>query len=76
MGKKLLSSVCFSLVFIGIRIFYSVVALSTQKSYLSPTTGALPIRVLLAFLPELITTLAYIAAGFKTNPKGDVSSRS
>lgn len=63
---QLLASVCFSLVFIGIRVFYSVAALSSQRADLNPSTGSLAIRVILGFLPGLIATLAFLAAGFKT----------
>lgn len=55
-----------SLVFIGVRVFYSVVTLSTRDAYLNPTTGSMAIRVVLAFFPELIATIIYIAAGLKT----------
>ncbi|KAK2768746.1 hypothetical protein FQN54_000602 [Arachnomyces sp. PD_36] len=65
-GTTLLASVCFSLVFIGVRVFYSVAALTSQKASLNPTTGSLALRVVLGFLPGLITTLAYICAGIKT----------
>lgn len=64
--KQLLMSVCFSLIFVGIRVIYSLVAMCSQEAYLSPTTGAMPIRVLLSFLPEIIVTLTYLLAGFKT----------
>lgn len=40
--------------------------MTTQKAYLNPTTGSLPIRVVLAFLPELLATIIYVAAGLKT----------
>ncbi|OAA65878.1 hypothetical protein SPI_02665 [Niveomyces insectorum RCEF 264] len=63
---KLLMSVVFALPFIGIRLFYSIVALTTRKPYLSPVSGALTIRVLLSFLPEVITVLGFLVAGFKT----------
>ncbi|KAL1882533.1 hypothetical protein Plec18167_002949 [Paecilomyces lecythidis] len=65
-GTLLLSSIGLALVFIGIRVFYSLVALSTERASLNPTTGSLAIRVVLGFLPELIATLIYIAAGFAT----------
>lgn len=65
-GFQLLGSNAPALALIGVRVFYSVVALTTQKSYLNPTTGALPIRVILGFLPELLATIIYTAAGFKT----------
>ncbi|RLM00021.1 hypothetical protein CFD26_107463 [Aspergillus turcosus] len=65
-GTVLLATICFSLVFIGIRVFYSLVALCTQRASLNPVTGSLAIRVVLSFLPEVIATLAYIFAGMKT----------
>ncbi|PLB47570.1 hypothetical protein P170DRAFT_426812 [Aspergillus steynii IBT 23096] len=65
-GTVLLSTVCFSLTFIGVRVFYSLVAMCTQRADLNPTTGSLAIRVVLGFLPELIAAIAYVAAGMKT----------
>ncbi|KAJ9398044.1 hypothetical protein DTO282F9_4954 [Paecilomyces variotii] len=65
-GTLLLSSVGFALVFIGVRVFYSLVALCTERASLNPTTGSLAVRVVLGFLPELIATLIYISAGFAT----------
>ncbi|KAF9890657.1 hypothetical protein FE257_005788 [Aspergillus nanangensis] len=65
-GTVLLSAVAFSLVFIGIRVFYSLVALCTQRASLNPVTGSLAIRVVLGFVPEVIATLAFIFAGIKT----------
>ncbi|ROW10382.1 hypothetical protein VMCG_02020 [Cytospora schulzeri] len=65
-GTILLLSVIFSLIFIGIRVLYSLVAFSTQKPYLNPATGSLTIRVLLSFLPELIATCSFIFAGVQT----------
>lgn len=71
---KLLWSIAFSLVFIGIRVFYSLVTLTTRKAYLNPTTGALPIRVILGFLPELIATIAFVAAGLSTQSASKLAS--
>ncbi|KUI73142.1 hypothetical protein VM1G_08770 [Cytospora mali] len=65
-GTVLLYSVIFSLVFVGIRVIYSLVAFTTQEAYLSPVNGSLTIRVLLRFLPELIATLSFIFAGIQT----------
>ncbi|THC93877.1 hypothetical protein EYZ11_006629 [Aspergillus tanneri] len=65
-GTVLLMAVAFSLVFIGIRVFYSLTALCTQRASLNPVTGSLAIRVVLGFLPEVIATLAYIFAGIRT----------
>jgi hypothetical protein len=62
----LLTAIAFALVFIGIRVFYSLVYLCTQKQYLSPTTGSLAIRVILGFLAELIAVISLIVAGFMT----------
>lgn len=77
---QLFASVSFSLLFIGVRVFYSLVALCSQKASLNPTTGVFIIRLILGFLPELIAALVFIAAGVKTrnvakmadNDTGDV----
>ena len=63
---QLFAAVSFSLLFIGVRVFYSLVALCSQIASLNPTTGVFIIRLILGFLPELIATLVYIAAGVKT----------
>ncbi|GFF49216.1 hypothetical protein IFM61606_04852 [Aspergillus udagawae] len=65
-GTVLLTAVAFSLVFIGIRVFYSLAALCTQRPSLNPVTGSLAIRVVLGFLPEVIAVLGYIFAGIRT----------
>jgi hypothetical protein len=63
---QLLTAIAFALVFIGIRVFYSLAYLCTQKQYLNPTTGSLAIRVILGFLAELIAVISLIIAGFMT----------
>lgn len=65
-SQQLLLSLIFSLIFIGIRVLYSLVAFSTQKAYLNPATSSLTIRVLLSFLPELIAACSFIVAGIQT----------
>ncbi|KAK7959885.1 uncharacterized protein PG986_004739 [Apiospora aurea] len=65
-GSKLLWGVAAALPFIGIRVFYSLVALTTRLAYLSPSTGALSIRVVVAFLPELVACLILIFLGLMT----------
>jgi hypothetical protein len=52
--------------FIGTRVFYSLVYLCTQKQSLNPTTGSLAIRVILGFLVELIAVISLIFAGLMT----------
>lgn len=47
-------------------MFYSVASLSTGNANLNPATGLLAIRVVLAFLMELIATIIYVAVGIKT----------
>ena len=77
---QLFASVSFSLLFIGVRVFYSLVALCSQNPSLNPTTGLFIFRLVLGFLPELIAALVFIAAGVKTrgvakmadNDTGDV----
>ncbi|KAK4246258.1 hypothetical protein C7999DRAFT_15588 [Corynascus novoguineensis] len=65
-GTILLYSVTFSLASFGIRVFYTLVALTTRRPSLSPITGSLAVRVVLSFLPELVATLAFLAAGMWT----------
>ncbi|EYE92984.1 uncharacterized protein EURHEDRAFT_461230 [Aspergillus ruber CBS 135680] len=65
-GTMMLGSIAFCLVLIGVRVFYSLVAICTQAAYLNPSTGTLVIRVVLGFLPELLATLVYICAGIQT----------
>lgn len=74
---QLLMTVCFSMVFIGVRVLYSLVAMCTQQASLNPITGSLAVRVVLSFLPELIAAIAYVAAGVKTlgAPKKDKESQ-
>ncbi|KAK3332670.1 hypothetical protein B0T19DRAFT_439483 [Cercophora scortea] len=74
-GTTLLYSVLVSLVFIGIRVIYALVALSTRQANLNPVTGSIVIRVLLSFLPELIATLVFLAAGIRTQAVGRKHSR-
>lgn len=54
---------------IGTRVLYSLVALTTRRPYLNPSTGALAVRVVLAFLPELMACIILIAAGLLTMPQ-------
>jgi hypothetical protein len=63
---QLLSAVLVSLIFIGIRVIYTLVELVTLKPSLSPTPGSVAVRVLLDMLPELITTTIFIVTGLLT----------
>ncbi|KAJ5335983.1 hypothetical protein MYU51_020133 [Penicillium brevicompactum] len=65
-GTTLLWALGVALVFIGIRVFYSLVYLCTQNQSLNPTTGSLTVRVILGFLSELIAVLVFIGSGFMT----------
>ncbi|KAI1363184.1 hypothetical protein F5Y08DRAFT_251708 [Xylaria arbuscula] len=65
-GTVLLYAVAFSLVPTGIRVLYTLVALASQKPYLNPSTGSLPIRVVLVFLPEITVTILFIVAGVRS----------
>ncbi|KAF7552223.1 hypothetical protein G7Z17_g4480 [Cylindrodendrum hubeiense] len=65
-GAILLYSVLFSVIFIGIRVIYSLVAMTSGHASINPNTASLAIQVLLQFLPELIAALSFIAAGAYT----------
>lgn len=55
-----------SLVFIGIRILYSLVAVVSQEQALSPASGKLAVRVMLSLLPELICVVILVLSGIST----------
>lgn len=73
LGTMLLYAVLFSCIFIGIRTLYSLVAMTSNKPNLNPSTGSLAIRVVLGFLPELVAVLGFIAVGFYTRAIRDAS---
>lgn len=52
---------------------YILVAVATKKESLNPITGSLVVRVLLSFLPELISSLILIFAGLKTLEVGQIT---
>lgn len=54
------------------RVFYSVVLISTGKASLNPVTGEMGIRVALGFVMELIATIVYISAGLMTQKAAEV----
>ncbi|KAF4951714.1 hypothetical protein FSARC_12837 [Fusarium sarcochroum] len=62
----LLIAVIITLVFVGIRVIYTLIALTSNDADLNPITGTLAIRVVLSFLPELIAALILLAAGLLT----------
>ncbi|KAL4803492.1 hypothetical protein BDV18DRAFT_41641 [Aspergillus unguis] len=68
-GTMLLYGLLISLVFIGIRVVYALVATATQRRDLSPVYGTTAVRVVLMFLPEAIATIVIVATGFMTRKK-------
>ncbi|KAI5460393.1 hypothetical protein BGZ63DRAFT_246888 [Mariannaea sp. PMI_226] len=66
LGTLLLYSVLLCIIFIGIRVIYSLVALTSNNPKINPSTGSLAIRVVLGFLPELVSALIFLAFGFYT----------
>ncbi|OJJ81186.1 uncharacterized protein ASPGLDRAFT_133369 [Aspergillus glaucus CBS 516.65] len=65
-GTILVTSVCLALVFIGIRVLYTLIVLCTQKVSFTLDYGTLALRVVLSFLPEVIAVIIYICAGIMT----------
>ncbi|KIL92291.1 hypothetical protein FAVG1_04700 [Fusarium avenaceum] len=63
---RLLIAAAIGLVFVGIRVIYTLVALTSNDADLNPITGTLTVRVVLSFLPEIIAVLAYLVAGLLT----------
>ncbi|KAI9760535.1 MAG: hypothetical protein M4579_001620 [Chaenotheca gracillima] len=65
-GSLLLYGVILSLPFTGIRVLYSVVALLSESPKLNPATGVLGLTVGLNLVPQLISILIFIVAGWVT----------
>ncbi|KAJ5116566.1 hypothetical protein N7456_000914 [Penicillium angulare] len=64
-----------ALVFIGIRVIYTLVAVLTQNKDLSPITGTMAVRVVLMFLPECAATLIFVFVGLKTRHIRDIKKK-
>jgi len=64
--RQLLNAAMTTLAFIGIRVVYSLVTICTQNPVLNPISGSLAARVVLSFLPEIISTLLLVVAGILT----------
>ena len=62
-AKPLLNAVVWALPFIGVRALYSVIYAFTQSKVLSPLTGSTAVKVVLVFLPGLLTTLLLLIGG-------------
>ncbi|KAJ5950097.1 integral membrane protein [Penicillium verhagenii] len=65
-STALLQGAFIALLFIGIRVIYTLVAVCTQKRDLSPIDGSIAVRVVLMFLPEVLATLTLILVGLRT----------
>jgi hypothetical protein len=68
-----LIAVAIGLIFVGIRVIYTLIALTSNDADLNPITGTLAVRVVLSFLPELIAILVYLVVGVLT---GDIRALS
>ncbi|KAJ5988363.1 integral membrane protein [Penicillium waksmanii] len=73
-GTALLQGAVVALLFIGIRVIYSLVAVCTQRRDLSPVYGKTDIRVILMFLPEVLATIAMITVGLRTRKLREAKS--
>ncbi|AEO67513.1 aa703609-746e-4304-a73b-e246a9707016 [Thermothielavioides terrestris] len=71
-GTILLHATALSNPLIGIRVLYTLAALTTRRASLNPVTGSLAVRVVLGFLPELLATLVFVVAGARTRHAGRV----
>ncbi|KAJ5771996.1 integral membrane protein [Penicillium odoratum] len=70
--SQLLQGAFIALLFIGIRVIYTLVAVCTRKKDLSPVTGSTAVRVVLLFLPEALATLTLIVVGLRTRHLRDL----
>ncbi|KAF5007364.1 hypothetical protein FDECE_6295 [Fusarium decemcellulare] len=73
LATRLLIAVIVALVFIGIRVIYTLVALTSNDAKLNPATGSLAIRVVLSFLPELIAVIIFLIAGLYSRSIRDLA---
>lgn len=64
--SQLLIGVYIALVFIGIRLVYTLAAFTSNNPGLNPVTGNAAILVCLSLLPELIATLSFVTVGLMT----------
>ncbi|KAJ5930809.1 integral membrane protein [Penicillium verhagenii] len=71
-STALLQGAFIALLFIGIRVIYTLVAVCTQKKDLSPIDGSIAVRVVLMFLPEVLATLTLILVGLRTRHLRDL----
>ncbi|KAL2813517.1 hypothetical protein BJX63DRAFT_431865 [Aspergillus granulosus] len=71
-GSTLLHATLLALPLIEILVIYFLVAEYTQRADLNPTRGTLAVRVVLAFLPELIAAIILVVVGIRTR---DVSKQ-
>lgn len=60
----LLFSTVFALLWIGVRVVYTLVAFATERESLNPVTGTLTVRVVLGLTPEVIATLSFLVGSF------------
>ncbi|KKK22786.1 hypothetical protein P175DRAFT_0483191 [Aspergillus ochraceoroseus IBT 24754] len=65
-GTLLLHASFVALVFIGIRVIYTLIFVCTQRMDLSPITGTTAVRAVLIFLPEALAALMITIAGLKS----------
>jgi len=73
--RQLLNAAMTTLAFIGIRVVYSLATICTQNPALNPISGSLAARVVLSFLPEIISTLLLVVAGILTRNVRRISKR-
>ncbi|KAJ6119027.1 integral membrane protein [Penicillium samsonianum] len=64
-STALLQGAFIALLFIGIRVIYTLVAVCTQQKDLSPVTASIAVRVVFLFLPEVFAALAMITVGLR-----------
>ncbi|EAW07712.1 uncharacterized protein ACLA_024270 [Aspergillus clavatus NRRL 1] len=65
-GGLLLTGTLIALPLVEISVIYMLVAESTQRADLNPTTGSLAVRVVLGFLPELLAAIVLVSVGIMT----------
>lgn len=65
----LLFCTVFALLWIRVRVIYTLIAFTTQLRSLNPITGTMAVRVVLDLLPEVIATLSFLIGGILDPPQ-------
>ncbi|UNI22778.1 hypothetical protein JDV02_008634 [Purpureocillium takamizusanense] len=73
-GSLLLTGTLIALFLVEISVIYMLIAEFTQRADLNIATGSLGVRVVLGFLPELLTAIVLVCVGIMTRGVGKIGA--